>query len=285
MTFRLILSLFLMGIIFPGNAQLLKSIKDQQTYKLEKLQFKQPIKSKSNQMIIISCSGKSGSTTLEASFKALGFESHRFHKLEEDMYNYISGAKKDKVILFIDSMRDVISRKVASYFHHLSYNLHADRDTIRDMYKNNRKKLFKKIQNQLDDQILKIAHFHAFSDWKKFDYDCLNDEVFDHEKKYQLKKIGHLYFVNLRFDDIGEWQKIIRSLDVPINLKKFKVVSANKSADKWYAEIYKDFLPLFKISKENFDIIVNNFAEEIAHFYTKEEIEAFIAKWKPHITK
>jgi len=286
----LLFPFILMGMISFGHAQLTSEQSDQVDKSMVKIDLTAnnissatKVKAQKKTLAIISCSGKSGSTTLQSSFNNLGIKTHRFHLLVDKMYDYILEAEKDTVILLIDSMRDIISRKIASYFQHLQVNLKMKKGEILELYKKDRKHLFKTIQKQLDKKILVIAHFHAFRDWKKFNYDCLKDGVFDFEKKYQLKKIGNLYFVNLRFDDIANWQEIIQSLDVPINFNKFQIVSANKSEDKWYRTIYKDFLTGFTISKTNFNAIISDFSEEMAHFYKEKELEAFIEKWEPHL--
>jgi len=272
---------FLLGIIFPNYAQMLSKQESLKNIP-NALILNKNIKPQSKTMAMVSCSGKSGSTTLQSSFNAIGIETYRFHVLIDTMYDYILESEKDTAILLIDSMRDIISRKVASYFQHLTTSLEMSQSEVLAAYKKDRGDLFKKIQRQINSKILKIAHFHAFRDWKKFNYDCLKDGNFDFKKKYQLKKIGNLYFVNLRFDDIENWQEIIQSLDIPINFKNFKIVSANKSEDKWYRTIYKDFLTYFTISKSDFNTIISDFSEEISHFYTEKEIEKFIEKWQSH---
>ena len=240
-----------------------------------------PTPSQEKPLVIVSCSGKSGSTTLESSFKHLNIETYRFHRITDSMYETISSTKRP--VLLLDSMRDIISRKIASYFHHLANHLNLPIAEILNIYQTNPKLLFEKIQKQLDEKILKIAHFHSFHDWKKLGYYCLEDSSFDFEKRYQLKKVGNLYFVNLRFDDIKDWQTIISSLDIPFSLTHFKLISANQSENKWYNEIYKEFLPLFTISRKNFYKILRDFSAELNHFYTQKEKRAFLKKWQPHL--
>jgi|GEM_PF-3899479 len=234
-------------------------------------------------LAIISCSSKSGSTTLEKSFKTLGIETYRFHVLPERMFTYVLAQEKDTRILLIDSMRDIISRKIAAYFQGITKHTKLPRKEIMSRYNKNRPIFLKFLQKEFNKKLFKIAQHHAFNDWKKFQYDCLKDKSFNFEKKYQLKKIGNLYFLNLRFDDISNWAEIIRSIDLPIDLKNFKIVAANQSAEKWYKDIYQDFLNHFTLSRSHFNRILSNFSEEISHFYTEQEIENFLNKWEPYL--
>lgn len=92
-----------------------------------------------------------------------------------------------------------------------------------------------------------------------------------------------MYFLNLRFADIRNWESIIRSLKIPFNLRNFKIVSANISKNKFFGDIYEEFLKNFTISQEDFNTILNYNAAEITHFNGENGVEEFIEKWKGHI--
>jgi len=234
-------------------------------------------------VVIVSCSGKSGSTTLEASFKATGIETHRCHAIRNEMMAFILAKEQTGNVILIDSIRDIISRKIASFFQNLTVHLNLQASEILAQYKAHPKQLMRTLQSTFKQKIFTMETSNTFKSWQQFNYNCLTDGVFDFKKKYQLKQIGNLYFVNLRFDDIKHWGKIIRSIDLPINLSSFKIVEANRSSNKWYANIYHDFLANFTLTQQEFDTILSSFSEELAHFYTAEEIDAFFAKWAPHI--
>ena len=105
-----------------------------------------PTPSQEKPLVIVSCSGKSGSTTLESSFKHLNIETYRFHRITDSMYETISSTKRP--VLLLDSMRDIISRKIASYFHHLANHLNLPIAEILNIYQTNPKLLFEKIQKR-----------------------------------------------------------------------------------------------------------------------------------------
>lgn len=235
-------------------------------------------------LVIISCSGKSGSTTLEFSFKKLGFETHRRHVLDEEMYSYILNRSKETPVLLIDSIRDIFSRSIATYFHHLSHIFPLSSDEILAKYQNDQVNFLNFLVEGFNERVLQMASGYVFHQWKpRFNYDCLKEGFFNFKKKYQLKKIGNLYFVNLRFDDIHQWQEIIRSLPVPFDLRQFEILPRNLAQKKWYKEIYQDFLKNFRISQADFETVLKNSVAEIDHFYTDQEKQKLINKWKPHL--
>lgn len=236
-----------------------------------------------NDLVIVSCSGKSGSCTLEASFKNIGLETYRVHNLRPEMYEFILKREADGNILLIDSIRDVISRKIASFFQNITSHINLSQSEILARYKKTPRTFLRFLQGEFDKKIEVIANYRTSQGWKQFNYNCITDEVFDFQKKYQLKKIGNLYFVNLRFQDIKDWEKIIKSIDIPIDLRGFKIISANQGQNKWYNDIYRDFLVNFTLTQAQFNLILSNFAEELAHFYTPEEFNAFVDKWTPYI--
>lgn len=245
--------------------------------------FKIAHHSAADNLVVVSCSGKSGSTTLEASFAAIGVETHRCHKIQDEMYAFIMAQEPIRNIIFIDSTRDIISRKIASFFQNLTTHLNLPAKNILALYNSNKKELLKNIQRIFKEKIVSLEDYAAYESWNRFHYNCLTDQPFDFNKKYQLKQVGNLYFVNLRFDDIKNWEAIIKTINLPLDLSQFRIIATNQSKDKWYKNIYKDFLDNFTLTKTEFNAILSDASEELVHFYTNKEIEAFIKKWKPYI--
>lgn len=228
--------------------------------------------------VVICCSGKSGSTSLEYSFKNLGFPTERFHKLDRIQAEAL--ANKGQTVVMIDVIRDIISRKIASYFQNIPRHLGIPADQIVKKYN---KEGIDFILRGFDKIIVPLAQAYSFNCWKYYGYDCLKDGVFDFKKRYQMTQVGHIYFVNLLFDDIADWETIIRSLPIPLDLHDFRLASRNRKEQKWYGAIYDDFLAHFTLSQESFDTILQNNREEIIHFGGEKGIQNFIDKWKPSI--
>lgn len=231
-------------------------------------------------LVVISCSGKSGSTTLEKSFKNIHIETFREHQLTPPgIKTILTRARTAKVIL-IDSIRDILSRKISSYFHNLEINTKMGRQQILDRY------AAEGVDFLLKDfatMILPIEQYYGFQGWKKLGYDCLSQGVFDFDKNYQVLKKGNIYFVNIRFKDIENWASILQSINLPLNLTNLTMVNANNSEQKWYKDIYNDFKSKFTLSQATFDAIMAANSLEMSHFFTAEELDEIMAQWKPHI--
>lgn len=234
----------------------------------------------SKDVIYVNCSGKSGSSTLEASFKALDLQTYHRHYLHKLDKLRINKRKPNSNIILIDSFRDVIERKISSFFQRIQHILKLSQSEILSIYRTKGIEYFHK---QFQSRILTLSQWYSFNNWQHYGYYALKDGKFDFKKKYQLRKVGNLYFINLRFKDIQDWEKIIRSLPVPVDLSDFTIVKRNMSEDKWYHEIYEEFLETFKISRSDFKEVLKINQPMISHFNTKEEIKEYIKKWEPKI--
>lgn len=228
--------------------------------------------------VVICCSGKSGSSSLESSFKTLGFPTERFHQLNHDQAEIL--ANKGKTVIMIDAMRDILSRKISSYFQNISDHIGM---TAHEIMAKHRDEGIDFVLQGFDKIIVPIEQYYAFNSWKHYGYDCLQDGVFDRKKRYQIAQVDHIYFVNLLFDDIEDWDTIIRSLPIPLDLHKFSLASTNRKEQKWYNTIYDDFLAHFTLSQESFDAVLENNRQVILHFEGKKGIQNFIDKWQPFI--
>lgn len=224
--------------------------------------------------IVVCCSGKSGSTTLEESFLRAGLPTVRYHGLNHDQaFDLLNSAES---LILIDSIRDPIARKISSFFHNITLHVGLSEDEILSIYQSDGLSFF---LNEFEKVVVDLAQWYGFTSWNHYHYDCLKEGTFDFRKKYQFRQIGNLYFINLRFDDIEDWQKIIRSIPLPIKLEKFTIISTNRGDQKWYGDIYRDFCAHFTISQVLFDTILNNNKEEIVHFWGKKGLQNFIDKW------
>jgi hypothetical protein len=232
--------------------------------------------------IFVSCSGKTGGHTLKTSFEALGLEVLHVHSLNHDHYGFIIEQSKNRPILFIDSTREMISRKIASYFQNLESHLKMSSSHILEKYEQEREQFIDYLIQDFNKKILFIDRYHTFYWWKLFGYDVLKGS-FDFEKKYQFKQIGNLYFINLRLEDVSNWKEIILSIGLPFDLSRFEILPENQAKYKYLKNIYSDFLERVTFSQLDFDKIYDMHQNEMSHFYTESEIENFINKWKSHV--
>ena len=137
-----------------------------------------------------------------------------------------------------------------------------------------------------DDKALAEEHFSIFNkiQSKKLEnwFDNLNsvlnmnvfDKPFDFEKKYSIHTAGNVTILTLRFEDIQYWQSIFDKIFTPSPILKEK----NKSSEKWYSDIYKQFKKDYKYSKENINIMSN--INWMKFYYKKDELNSIIKKYK-----
>jgi hypothetical protein len=72
------------------------------------------------------------------------------------------------------------------------------------------------------------------------------------------------------------WSKVLTGF---LNLEKpLKIIKTNTSDDKNYGDAYKEVLSRLKFPVSVLDRIYSS--KYCQHFYTQEEIEQFIDKWK-----
>jgi hypothetical protein len=232
--------------------------------------------------IVILCSGKSGSSTLASSFERLDFKVWHGHSIESRglLHKILAKQQENAYVVMIDSIRDILARKISSFFQNLNEHMHMENHEIARKY---RKEGVGFLLEGFHQIIFEIEQYYSFYQWEPLGYNCLEEGTFDFENKYQLKQLGNTYFINLRFDDIKHWESIIKSIDLPIDLNKFKIISDNKSKNKWYSSIHHDFMKHFTLSQPEFDRIYAKNLREMQHFYTPEEIQKFVDRWKPYI--
>ena len=98
---------------------------------------------------------------------------------------------------------------------------------------------------------------------------------FPREKGYDIYREGRFSLLLIRLEDldIHAEQAIEEFLGIPdIKLKR-----SNVGADKWYKDIYREFLSKITLSDEYIDQIYNS--KFVQHFYSHDEINAFRARW------
>lgn len=236
-------------------------------------------------IMCVSCSGKCGSQTLAASFQYMGISVERCHALSPESIRNIGCLAPTEPVLFIDSTRDLIARRISSFFQNLSSHIGMNHMEIMLAYNNDKFKFVDYLICEFNKIILSLEQYYASESWSLFGVNYLEDGFFDFENKFQLINSGNYYFVNVRFDDIINWECIIRSLPIPLELSNFKIIIRNIVVNKgdMCKDIYFEFLRRVKIKKSDFDEIVNRNIDHINHFYTKEEVEIFMEKWKPYL--
>lgn len=276
MPFLLFVSLLLTGLATHIGAHVSDPLITNSNFEVAK-----PL-NKSKVFVMISCSQKSGGTTLFHSFSRIKkFSTCSFHRFNPDWYAIIKHIPKETTVVFIDSFRDIISRKISGFFQDLSFYFNMSE---KELLQKHASEGINFILEKFNELVLDIYPNYGSDGWKKLGYNCLKDGQFDFEKKFQYKKIENHHYINLRFSDIANWETILKSIPLPINLTKFKIVKKNIGGEKWYGKIYTDFLKNFKIPRATFETLFNQHYHVMHHFCTNKEIHNFIKKWEPHLS-
>jgi hypothetical protein len=156
-----------------------------------------------NIKIFVYCSGKCGSTTLSSTLSQY-YKTLHVHTNEEF---YVTSQQKvftifdvikcsetsEDQIYIIDSYRNPIERKIASFFNNINahipkYKRHKLRDLVK-IFNNNYLKC--------------IEEYHSIDEVMNH-YDLPLFETFDFEKKYNLLVYKNINFIKLRFCDINK---------------------------------------------------------------------------------
>lgn len=109
---------------------------------------------------------------------------------------------------------------------------------------------------------------------KFFDIDVYK-YPFDKKIGYTIIHEGNLEILVLRLENMIMLEKIIGKF---VGIENFKLINANEAGNKIYKYLYKYVRENIVLPKEYFDCYMNN--EKALHFYTKEELQEFLEKFK-----
>lgn len=220
----------------------------------------------------IYCSGKSGSSTLNSTFKSNGYNVYKLHseedynnkhKNEMPIYKIIDMSRKKNNIAFIDSYRLPIERKISSFFHNIRHHI-PDYQT-------------KSIQDLIDifnnKYLYELENYHSINEPMDH-YNIPRFKTFNFKKRYNIKYHQNMIFIKLHFNDISNWDKILSEItNKPIIIK-----STNLSKDSFYKDIYNSFKEIYKIPIDYLSVIEND--AEFKIYNTPQEQIDYLSKWK-----
>lgn len=246
--------------------------------------------------IFIYASGKTASTSLFESFKALNKNSIHMHGtqyylkyiLKADLYeqfsmfdyiNYLSKRKNN--ILVVDIVREPISRKISSFFQHLDrlpyvmQNFNSV-ENMQEYYLKNIDQLVDIFNTQF---LLKKENYYGFDEYVA-DGVFIRKRKFSHIKKRMHFKHNNKKYLIIRFDDIPLWNEIFRD----IGYTDFELTNVNKAESKNIATLYKAFKQNFMLTKQALDILyLKQHKKVLDIFYTPKEIASHYNKWLTHV--
>lgn len=235
---------------------------------------------------IVMCGGKCGGTTLTHTLRNAGIHCIHIHHFDcpgisdnfsfevnkNNVMNLVRNSTKP--IYVLDSYRLPIERKISSFFQNIETHFSAcaraiDTDTEPPYV-------------SVDEL---IAHFNEHYLYELEEYhsiDPIMEEVgvpvfqeFDFGKGYNLKQVGNVIFVKLRFQDISKWSAHLSE----IFQRPIELCSANLSKHKSIYPLYRDFLDAYLVPESYFGVCLAN--DRAFHiFNSEEEQKKYIEKWQ-----
>ena len=237
--------------------------------------------------VFVYCSGKSGSSTLEKTFKKLNHDVLRSHGINDflknkknnyeeygenvNVFDIIEESRKNKEkIYIIDCFRYPIERILSEFFHHIDHDrkyLPEYKDyTIEELINFfNEKYLYRiPITNAMND-ILKHYKLSQFKQKKE-------------GERYLLKTHENIVFIKLFFENISRWDSILSE----IFNKQITIHKHNMTNKKPYYDVYKKFLEEYKVPNKYYLNILEN-DKNLMIFVTNEERKKYLEHWKNRI--
>lgn len=238
--------------------------------------------------------GKTGSSTLTASFNS-AFHSHGciefryvYPKLSSyclhDLYtyaqkHYVNPTENERVVI-LSSVRDPIARTISSFFQNITDHLGKTESEILAMPVVDLITIFN------EKFFFILEDYYSFWDLEEPLGNCYAGRdllliPFDHQKRCLYYQDNGYRILILRFEDISEWDQIIRATLPKVDLRTYSFQNENLSKDKWYAPLYRQFLHEYTVRRDLLDIKFNHPSNHavLMHFYTPMEIEKIKERW------
>lgn len=260
----------------------------------KKLKFKEKIKTwfSSEGTVLVYTMGKVGSSTIVNSIRKAGLMEVQPHsltfsrrgsyfvlpeknktELAKDLYKTIlmkikvavwKKLNQNKKIKVITLVREPISRNISAFFE----QSHYISDDINELGVCEVERLFWKYANHdaplrwFDDEIKKVFGIDIY---------CISLN----KDKYSIVSKNNVDILVLRLENLSSYESVIGDF---LGKKNFKIINANIGTNKAYSHNYKKFKESISIPMSYINKMYNS--NYMKHFYSKEEIEMFIKKYK-----
>jgi hypothetical protein len=211
--------------------------------------------------------GKVGSVAIQGTLRKKGLHTlHAHYLFTSGEFNSPKTAvlkkiqKRDRKWKIISLVREPVSRNVSAYFREIPKQ--------------------KTIQEIVDDFVHTYPYYWSLL-W--FEQELNNtlefniyDYPFDHEKGYTFYKLKNVDLLVLRTEDLN--RSAPEALEKLLDLEDVEMLTSNVTEDKGRVrQVYIDFKREAKFSQRYLDLMYNS--KYTQHFYTKEEIAQFRARW------
>lgn len=243
---------------------------------------------KYNFKYFVVCPGKTGSTTLQRSFKG-SLHAHdniylqrnsifRNHNITlTDLFNYGYFINKNKPLV-ITSFREPFSRTISAFFQKSRRrNVNTYKDVERILYGDY-------LMTYREDYYPYYSRSILYKDDRYVKgLEGLLIHPFNHEEKYEYYETDKLRVLALRLNDVSKWNDIIPKVLLQEDKHYFKYSPGNLSYNKWYNQIYNETLENIKIPKNVFRKKWKYHQPVIRHFLSRQEISKLKEYWKNRI--
>ncbi len=239
--------------------------------------------------------GKTGSNSLSYSLEEEGLTVASKHYFGGDQQHFFNNEKKgrggkiNKFIIrtllnttnqrvkVITLVRDPVARNLSMTFFALDKVIYK---TLQRIPNGQRDGEILSLDEIITEGFMNTINQEGPLNWfeKEFDYVLKVDALqhpFDKEKGYTIIQKENLDLLILKLEKLSDLEEVIKSF---LNLRSFKLLTANSGSKYWYSDLYKDFKNHFKPSEDYLDkMYTSKFA---THFYSATELENFQSRWR-----
>jgi hypothetical protein len=241
--------------------------------------------------VVIYQMGKVGSSSIEKSLRENGVHVLHMHKVSPSEVHFYDPSLVDRFKKFRSSIflaivrvifklrackvitivRDPMERTLSQMFHHIDLLIYSRsrKNSRKEVNANNLfKEIFYNDINTCYAQQWMDSEFNASMEMNYLNCD------FDKEKGYGLAESKNKKVLFLRFEDLNSFDSVIGDF---CGVADFELKSANRSGNKWYADLYKSFKNEMLVDKEVFDLMYKN--SFYNKFYGDEYLEVKSKRW------
>ncbi|GGF26143.1 hypothetical protein GCM10010954_26410 [Halobacillus andaensis] len=174
----------------------------------------------------------------------------------------------------ISIVREPVSRNLSMYFQAFHVPL-MDINSSTD----NRQESNTNLQAFRNDFFNKFNHHYGVNwfddEFKKTWGIDIYEYPFHKEEGYTVIEKGNVEVLLLKMEKLNDSEEVIRDF---LEMEEFTLKNENMGDKKWYQSVYREFKQNIEPSEEYLDDLYRS--KYMDHFYTKEETEAFMAKYR-----
>jgi len=236
--------------------------------------------------VLIYSAPKTGSLTIKKSLSEVNISADHFHELTDLRINeskttdalltkyrndYIEILKSRKSVKIISMVREPVSRSLSLIFHYIGHREFAISDmpqgipftdSVLESLTNNKGRA-KDLFNWFDNELKKLFGIDVYA------------HPFDSERGYSIIRHGNIEVLVIKLEKLNSLESVISEF---IGVPRFKLVNNNEADNKQYKYLYKQVKEVINIPRGLFDYYYKD--PRMAHFYSDDEIEEFLGRWK-----